>query len=433
MAMASGNGGHVAASAVDGSWAVDRSLLEDSAYESEHQLQIVAKAVIADFYGQGPAHSYFSYCSNGGRQALVLAQRYPSDFDGIIAGAPANITMPLVVFSLGWNYRANTAADGSEIIKLADLPVLHVGAIAACDSLDGLTDGLIADPLDCTFDPSTLQCPGGEPAAACLSAAQVEAARKIYEGALDENGHPFYPGGMAFGSELAWAGWIVRLGDGSAPAAAELFSRGWLRYQPSQDPTVSLDIDDVTFDAALFDQLRPADRLGAATDPDLSAFRDAGGKLIIWHGWNDPAIPASGSVAYYNAVTDTMGGPEATGEFARLFLIPGMYHCAGGDGPSVFDMLTPMLNWVEDGVAPDRIVAAQLGAGNTVVRTRPVFPYPQVAVWDGTGNPDDQASFGPAPTGAHDIGWRETFTPGGRDWCHLENGELVCGPDRGEN
>ena len=268
MAVVQGNAGHVAAASTDGSWAVDRALIEDAAYESEHQLSLVARQLIETFYGQAPAHSYFSSCSNGGRQALVLAQRYPTDFDGIIASAPANIAMPLVVFSLGWNTRANMAADGSEIIKAADLPVLHVGALATCDGLDGLVDGLITDPLDCTFDPATVQCPGGATAPGCLSAAQVEAARKIYQGARDENGEPFYPGGMPVGSELAWAAWIVRpAATPNAPALSELFSRQWLRYQPSLDPSVSYDLDDITFDRALYDQLAETDTLGSATDP----------------------------------------------------------------------------------------------------------------------------------------------------------------------
>ena len=185
--------------------------------------------------------------------------------------------------------------------------------------------------------------------------------------------------------------------------------------------------------AALYEQLAETDTLGSATDPDLSAFRDAGGKLIIWHGWNDPAIPAQGSMAYYNAVTETMGGAEATGQFARLYLVPGMYHCANGDGPSVFDMLTPMLNWVEDGAAPERIVARQLDQAGAVVRSRPVFPYPQVPVWNGTGDPNLEASFAPGPGGEHDIAWKGEFTAGGRQWCRYENGQLICGPERGAN
>ncbi|MPY93327.1 MAG: tannase/feruloyl esterase family alpha/beta hydrolase [Acidimicrobiia bacterium] len=429
LATAYGNGGHVAASATDGSWAVDRSLFEDYAYESEHQLSLAASQVMEAFYGQEPQYRYFNSCSNGGRQALVLSQRYPGDFDGIIAGAPANITVPLVIFSLGWNSRANTAADGSEIIAATDLPTLHAGALAACDELDGLVDGIITDPLDCSFDPATVQC-AADGDEGCLSAEQVEAARKIYQGALDEAGAPFYPGGgMPHGSELAWAGWIVQAGPDDGVPASQAFASGWLRYMASLDPMVSLELEDLVFDTETYQALREVDAVAAADDPDLGEFRDAGGKLIIWHGWNDPAIPAQGSMAYFEAVTEAMGGADAVGEFARLYLVPGMYHCSGGDGPDQFDLLTPLMAWVEGGNAPEGVTASQLDEDGTVTRTRPVFPYPQVPVYDGAGDPDDAASFSSAPEGQHHLTWASTFGSSGRAWCQLENGNLVCSED----
>ncbi len=224
--VAYGNSGHVGPSGIDASFAEDPSLLLDYAYESEHQLSLAAKRIIGLFYGQAPKQSYFNGCSTGGRQALMLAQRYPEDFDGILAGAPANHLVALTSFSQLWNIRANTAADGMEILRLDDLPLLHAAALGSCDATDGLVDGLIADPRNCAFDPGTLLCPPSR-TIGCLSAAQVGAARKIYSGPVDPRGRPLYPGGMPVGTELGWASnsWIVRTQPG-ATRLADAFSRG---------------------------------------------------------------------------------------------------------------------------------------------------------------------------------------------------------------
>ena len=429
LAVAYGNAGHVSAGALDASWAVDRALLEDYAYESEHQLSVVAKRVLGEFYGRGPRYSYFMGCSNGGRQALVLTERYPDDFDGVVAGAPANITVPLVVFSLGWNARANTAPDGSQILTPDDLPVLHEGALEACDAADGLADGVITDPRRCDFDPGVLACPAAAPEEeGCLTEEQVEAARKIYAGATDEQGRRLYPGGMPVGSELAWVPWIVR-SDPATSGLSEAFGSGWLRYLSSFNPTVSRDLATQEFDAAAFEELTEMDAIFAAIDPDLSAFRQSGGKLLLWHGWNDPAIPAEGVIAYYEAVEEHLGA-DAVEDFVRLYLVPGMYHCSGGDGPDEFNMLGPVMAWVERGVAPYRIVAAETDEG-TVVRTRPLFPYPEEAVFTGTGDPDDERNWVAQPGVDHpEIEWAGEFRSGYQRWCHMEGNRLVCGPQR---
>ena len=426
-ALAFGNGGHVGASGTDASWATDRALVEDFAYESEHQLAVVSKNVIQMFYGQQPRYSYFNGCSNGGRQALMLTQRYPEDFDGVSAGAPANITVPLVVFSLGWNARANLAPDGGQILTAEDLPVLHEAALAACDAEDGLTDGLITDPRACAFDPGTLLCQAGQETG-CLTAAEVTAARQIYQGAVDEHGRQFYPGdptgGMPVGSELAWVPWIVRANP-AVPSLDEQFAGNYLRYLASLDPSRSYDLQTLSFDRATFRQLSEMTPILESKDPDLRPFRDAGGKLIIWHGWNDAAIPAQGSIAYYEALRRFTG--EQTPDFARLYVVPGMYHCAGGEGPSEFNLLGPLMDWVEQGDAPEGVIATQRDAAGAVVRTRPIYPYPRIAVYQGTGDPNDAASFVDRRAGRYPRGrWVGEFSTGYQQWCSLEDGRLVC-------
>ncbi|MFJ2113410.1 MULTISPECIES: tannase/feruloyl esterase family alpha/beta hydrolase [unclassified Streptomyces] len=430
-AVASGNGGHVGS---NGSFALDPNLVEDYAYEAEHQLSVASKNIIELYYGTPPDHSYFTGCSGGGRQALNLAQRYPTDFDGIIAGAPAANWVAMFVFSAGWSARANLAADGTQILTSEDLPVLHKGALAACDRLDGLTDGLITDPRACSFDPGTLRCEKGR-TTGCLTAAEVTAARKIYRGAVDERGVPFYPGhpggGQPIGSEPAWQSYIVR-DHPDVPSGDEQLADTHLRYLAAPNQAKSYDWRTISFDRKTFRELSTMSPVMNANDPDLRPFRDAGGKLILWHGWNDAPIPAQGTIAYWEAVRKVTGA--GTDRFARLYLIPGMYHCEGGDGPDRADMLTPLTEWVEGGGAPDRVVVSERDEAGTTVRTRPVYPYPRVAVHDGVGDPDKAASFTSGPGRNHPPArWVDTFRSGAQQWCEVRDGKLVCTPHRGDN
>lgn len=425
--VAYGNAGHTAASGIDPSFGEDPTVLEDYAYESEHQLSIAAKKIIKLFYGQGPQKSYFNGCSNGGRQALVLAQRYPDDFDGILAGAPANLIVALTSFSQLWNIRANTAADGSEILRLGDLPLLHAAALGACDATDGLVDGLITDPRSCDFDPGTLLCPPSR-TFGCLTRAQVTAARKLYSGPVDPRGRALYPGGMPVGSELGWAdnNWLIRTQPG-ATRLADAFSRGFLTRLSSLDTGLDVDPDRVVFDQATFRRLMSVSGFYDAPDPDLTAFRASGGKLIIWHGWNDPGIPAEGSIAYYNAMVEEMGRGRVN-DFTRLYMIPGMYHCSGGDGPSQLNLLMPLVDWVESGGAPTRIVVSEQDASGQIARTRPVYPFPRVAAYDGSGSPDDAANFvgRPSREGLGEVPWIGRYGSDPFLWCEVVDGRLVC-------
>jgi tannase/feruloyl esterase len=297
LAVAVTNDGHVAAlPAVDGAWANNQVARNDWFYRAPHVLSRAAKQIIAAYYGASPTHSYFSSCSNGGREALLLAQRYPNDFDGIIAGAPAHYLGPLFGVYQTWLARTNTAANGAPIITSAKLPALHNAVVAACDGLDGLVDGQIDDPRDCRFDPVTLQCPTGTDQPSCLTPAQVDAARTLYTGPTDAHGRRLYPGGQTLGSELAWASysWIVPPPEGGR-STAELLADIYLKYVGYPLGTPHSSVADFEFTVGEFDRLRPEGVKGNAMSLDLEKFRRSGGKLIIWHGWDDQAVPATGS------------------------------------------------------------------------------------------------------------------------------------------
>jgi Tannase and feruloyl esterase len=392
---ASNNQGHVSGGSADGNFGVDPQLRVDFAYRADHLTALATKALIAAFYGERPRFSYFDGCSQGGHEGLSEAQRFPDDFDGILAGAPASITTELNAFNQPWLARVDFDATGRVIMPATKLPALHDAVLAACDGLDGLADGQLDDPRACAFDPAALACPATVDTAACLTPAQVVVVRKIYSGAVDARGAHLYPGGQPYGSELAWTGWLIPPDPAAAQSStvAWRIGNGWVKYLAfEQNPPLSFTLNDIAFDRATFERVRRLAGLHDAIDPDLSAFKRSGGKLIMWHGWADQAIPPTGTVAYYQAIQDRMGGLAATQAFARLFMFPGVFHCGGGNAPNTVDLLTPLLRWVEGGAAPAGVVAS-LSSGGSVVRTRPVFAYPLVARYRGTGSIDDAANF----------------------------------------
>ncbi|MGM1061472.1 tannase/feruloyl esterase family alpha/beta hydrolase [Saccharothrix sp. Mg75] len=397
-AVATTDDGHVGAggplASVDGTWAADdQAARDDFAFRAPHVVSLAAKRVIERFYGAPPRFSYFSGCSNGGREALLLAQRYPHDFDGVVAGAPANYLSAVVVLQ-AWLARVNTGADGLPVLTTDRLPVLHDAVLARCDTLDGLADGVLEDPRRCDFDPGALTCQDGP---ACLTPQQVDVVRKLYDGPRDERGRRLYPSGLTRGSEPAWYGWTLPSPEfGDVPLAARL-ADNYLRYMgyPIGAPHSSL--DDFRFTAAEFRRLDAVGARHNAMALDLSAFRRAGGRLVLWHGWNDQAIPPAGLLDYHDRLKRRHGGD--LDRWTRLFLVPGLHHCSGGDRISGFDPLPGLLRWVEQGAAPDRVIATGRDEGGAV-RTRPVFPYPLTARYDGTGSVDDAANFVPArPSG----------------------------------
>jgi hypothetical protein len=391
-AVAVTNDGHVGEGtfgAFDGRWAANnQSARDDWFFRAPHVLSVAAKRIIATFYGSAPRQSYFSSCSNGGREALLLAQRYPNDFDGIIAGAPANYLQPLFGMYFPWMARANTSASGEPIITAAKLPGLHNAVLAACDGLDGLVDGQIDEPRACRFDPATVGCPGAD-TPTCLTPAQVEAARKLYAGPIDERGRRLYPGGQAYGSELGWNFWIIPDPQSDSSSLMAAIGDGYLRYVGYPVGTPHSSLADVRFTAGELHRLTLEGFKPNALSLDLGAFRRAGGKLIIWHGQADPAIPQASTVDYYTRLVQRGGGLRATQEFARLFMVPNIDHCGGGTKLQSFDPIRELVAWVEQSTAPERIIAS----GPT--RTRPVFPYPLQAKYDGSGSIDDAANFVP--------------------------------------
>lgn len=380
---------------VDGRWAANnQAARDDYFFRAPHVLSKASKRIIATYYGAPPARSYFSGCSNGGREGLLLAQRYPHDFDGIIAAAPANYYGPLLAYQ-AWLSRSNTGADGLPILTPEKLQVLHGAVMAACDRLDGLVDRQLEDPRVCRFDPGSLQCQAGPQ---CLTPAQVGAARKLYAGPRDDD-RRLYPGGQPFGSELAWVGWITPLPEFGGSLSALLADNG-LKYVLYPIGTPHSSLADFRFTAREIDRLEPEGVKGNAMSLDLREFRRSGGKLILWHGWEDQGIPPVGVLDYYQRLTQRSGGPRQTQEWARLFMVPGMYHCAGGTGLTSFDPFRELVGWVERGSAPDKVIARGVNEQGDVVRTRPVFPYPIRARYDGSGSIDDARNFVPArPSG----------------------------------
>lgn len=345
--------------------------LADFGYRAVHEMTVKGKAITEAFYGKGPSLSYWNGCSSGGKQGLKEAQKFPRDYDGIIAGAPANYWTHLMAGDL-WPALATQAAP----LPPAQLAVLHKAALEACDALDGVRDGLIENPAACHFDPAVVQCKG-EVTEGCLTAGQVEAARKIYAGAHNpKTGKPVFPG-MAIGSELVWP---ALAGDKPFGIPVSHF-QNVVFNNPSWDPH-TLDLDK---DVALADKLDKG--LLNAIDPNLREFFAHGGKLIVYHGWNDQLISPFNSIDYYDSVAKKLGGAGRIDDSFRLFMAPAMAHCSGGDGPNRADYVSSLEQWVEQGKAPDRIFASREN------RTRPLCPYPRVARYTGTGSTDDAANF----------------------------------------
>jgi Tannase and feruloyl esterase len=353
----------------------------DFGYRAVHEMTIKARAIIAAYYGGPPKFSYWDGCSSGGKQGLKEAQRYPNDYDGIIAGAPANNWTHLLASGV-WIAQSNHNGE-AVVLSNDNLALLHRAALDSCDLLDGLKDGLISNPSDCDFDPGKLLCKGTD-RSACLTHPQVEAAEKIYAGPTNpRTGEQVFPG-LEPGSEL---GWFIFGSFPEPPIVASHF-----KYLVFNDPT--WDFRKLNFDA----DISLADRLDngviTATDPDLRKFFAHGGKLILYHGWSDPMISPLNTISYYKNVLKTSGNQAEAS--VRLFMAPGMDHCGGGEGPFAFDMDDALSQWVEQDKAPALIVAAHLpadSAAHAQDRTRPLCAYPRVAKYKGTGSIDDASNF----------------------------------------
>ena len=377
-AAASTDTGH---SGANGTFALGHAeKLVDFGYRSEHEMTLKAKALITAYYGNAPKLSYFVGCSSGGRQAFMEAQRFPDDYDGIVAGAPTN-NWTNMMFARIWIAQA-TLNDPASYIPPAKYPVLHKAALDACDALDGVQDGVIDDPTRCHFDPKAIQCKDGD-GPNCLTSAQVEAARKIYTPAKNaRTGQEIFPA-MEPGSELVWA----TLAGGPKPIA---LADDHFKYVVFQDP--NWDFKTLNFDGDIDKAQKFDDGILSATNPDLKPFLSHGGKLIHYHGWTDQQVMPLNSINYYAKVAKGLGGIDKTMDSYRLFMVGGMNHCGGGVGVNTFDMVGALDQWAANGKAPDRILASH-SSGGKVDRTRPLCPYPQKAQYTGSGSTDDAANF----------------------------------------
>jgi feruloyl esterase len=373
-ATASTDTGHVGGR---GTFALDHpEKLIDFSWRSEHEMTVKAKALIEAFYGAAARRSYWNGCSTGGRQGLKEAQMFPDDYDGIIAGAPANRT----AISL-WIADA-VLKDPATYIPPAKYPLIHQAALAACDAADGLKDGLIDDPSKCRFDPAVLRCSGAD-GPSCLTDAQVAAAKKIYSPAINPRTGAELFSSLVPGTEL---GWGIQA-QGPEPSA-NIYDQ--YRYVVFKD--ANWDWKTFDFDKDVVRGDRPENVIMNATNPDMKAFFSHGGKLLLYHGWSDPQVPTLNTIKYYASVVKGLGGGDKAADRVRLFLAPGMGHCGGGEGPSVFDKVGPLERWVEQGKAPDVLAASHITDGK-VDRTRPLCPFPQVARYKGKGSIDDAMNF----------------------------------------
>lgn len=464
-------------------FAADPQKRIDFAYRGNHATTLIAKALIKAYYGQAPKYSYFMGCSDGGREALMEAQRYPDDFDGISAGAPAAGFQVQNSFYHAWMANANKRADGTNILLRSRMAILHDAVLKKCDTLSGVSDGLLQDPRACTFDPALVQCPAdATDNSKCLTAEEVATARKLYQGPTDAEGNRFITGGPQLGAELQWG--LPGKANGSSMSAGMAASSMEYVILPAVSPADG-DISRFAFTKENFARISQLHSLYDATNTNLRSFQRRGGKLLLWHGWSDTSITPMISIAYYEGLQKEMGVAQ-TDRFARLFLLPGVGHCGGGDGYTQVDLLSPLMTWVEAGSAPAMLLAEKVeqngmmmgppdedgprgmpagGPGPTATSvggpgaapvgpppspaggprfprgpiaqadkvaqaSRPVFPYPMIPRYTGKGDPNQAANYvsvaNPVPV-SQKVNWYGNYliAPNFQKIYGAENGKLV--------
>jgi feruloyl esterase len=415
------NMGHQSGKEQDGLWAYNNLQGQmDFGYRGAHVVAVAGKAITESYYRNAPKYSYFHGCSTGSRQALMEAQRYPWDFDGIIGGGVWVDDADTLSFL--WHSRMLRNADGKLLFSKADIETLHQAALDKCDLDDGIKDGLIGNPLNCRFDPSTLRCKSGV-SNGCLTGEQIDAANKVYSGPVTSAGEQLSVGGLVPGSERGWIKEPSDLGSGTEPVfrdGSASYTEDWeleyFRWMTLPPPGRGWNLKDFDFDRDYRRFSSGAQLpLTSANNPDLRKFKRAGGKLLLYVGWKDNVLPRI-AVDYYETTQKTMGGPKETQDFFRLFTIPGTDHCLGGEGPWAIDYLGYMEAWVERGQAPDRLIGAHvdptyfkrqgapphplalrfpLEADVPTDFTRPIYPYPLWAKYKGVGDPRKAEHFEP--------------------------------------
>jgi feruloyl esterase len=362
-----------------GVWMQNKEKLVDYGHRAVHEMTVKAKAIVNAFYESAPRFSYFNGCSAGGRQGLKAALQYPDDFDGIVAGAPALNATGRAAFAV--SVAQNLRKEQASYIPASKYPAINNAVLMACDGNDGVKDGVIENPRACKFDAKVLACSAAD-SDSCLTPPQVEAANKMYQALKNpRTGKEIFPG-LSYGSEL---GWNTFGGQQPFAIATQMF-----QFMVFKDP--AWDYRTLNFDSHMAQVDQIENGVINALDPDLKRFAASNGKMIMYHGWADPQIPAESSVGYYTRVMEAMGGASKAKDTVRLFMVPGMNHCQGGVGTSTFDMVAALEQWVEGKKAPDSIPASKVTQGKTE-RTRPLCAYPQVATYKGSGSTDDAANF----------------------------------------
>ena len=389
-AAASTDTGHQGGSgsfALDGNGRLNWPLIRDTAYLGIHDMTVTAKALTQAFYGTAAKRSYFVGCSTGGRQGLMEAQRYPADYDGILAIAPAINWSKFLVADL---WPQVVMLDAQTFVPSCKFKAANEAVVRACDALDGIADGVIDDPRRCPYDPAPLI---GTTTGDCgtFTESEVSVIRRIWDGPRRQDGTKLWYG-LARGTTFER---LAAIADPPASAGRPFrVAWDWLRFFLVQDPNFDLQaLTPARFEQYFDQSVEQYSDVIATDDPDLSAFRRSGGKLLFWHGWVDELIFPEGSVDYYERVIKQAGGQGAAARFARLFMAPGVGHCAGGAGPLPTQELEALLKWVEDGKAPKTLPAVRRDESGKVLISRPLCPYPQVARYKGKGSTDDAASF----------------------------------------
>ena len=359
--------------------------IRDNAYLGIHDMTVVGKALTQAFYGKAPRYSYFTGNSTGGRQGLMEAQRYPADYDGILSGCPAINWHRFLPCDL---WPQVVMIEAKNYVPKAKLDAATAAAVASCDGADGVVDGVIDDPVRCNWDPKALV--GTRVGDSTFTEADADVIRKIWDGPRGRDGQQLWPA-FTRGTDL-----FALAGTGGTPLTGKPFgiALDWFRYflvlNPKWEPTMLAPGEFENLWNRSVEQYGP---IFGTDDPDLTKFRDRGGKVLILHGLADQLIPAEGSIQYYKRVQEKMGGAKRTAEFARLFLMPGLDHGFRGAGPSPTGTMEALIRWVEEGKAPDKLIAESRDRTGKVTRSRPLFPYPLRAKYDGRGNQDDAASF----------------------------------------
>ena len=453
MAVASHDAGHVRAQApaspdrpgpfADGLFALNNpGAVVDFAYNGVHKATVATKAVINKFYGQPARYSYYSGCSDGGRQGLQEAQRFPKDYDGIMAAANTIDVVETNTFYHGWNVRVNAAGTvpGTDPVQYTPIltsdriPALHQAVLNVCANFGGGLKDMVRDPRVCSFDKILKE---GN-LSLLLSKEQIEAARLIWQGPVDETGAHLSAGDMPFGSEPGWVGSMVT--DPGVPLNLQTsgdyqFSWDWPHYMARFGDPLDIDVRNMQFTRAEYQFLTQLRQLYTPTNPDLRPFAKNGGKLLMWHGWADTGSTPHHSLNYYDGVRRFVGESRAA-EFMQLYMVPGMYHCNGGPRATSEDFLTPLMQWVEDGVRPDRVVinyhtTSDNSITSPIAMTRPVWPYPFIASYTGNGSPTDAANFvkaSPDQRFNDRFNWVgiSTYRPGLQLWCDWKGAKLEC-------